>query len=342
MPLLGKSEVLVVGGGPAGLTAAIAMRLRGLAVTVIDAGRAPIDRACGEGILPAGVRTLRRLGVRISTDDGFTLRGIRFLSDGNGLEAKFPSGLGMGLRRTRLHQILADRASELGVRLLWDTPLTDSFELRPYGWIVGADGQNSRVRRAAGLDAGSKVSLRFGFRRHYQVSPWTDFVEVHWGARCQVYITPVSDREIGVAVLSRDPRIRLNTALNEFPELQKRLRGGGESGAERGAVTASRRLRSVFSGNTVLIGDASGSVDAITGDGLSLSFQQAIALSEALYAGHLEAYQAEHRRLARRPALMGSLLLLMDRFPSVRRCVLRMLAGKPPIFAKLLAQHSAT
>jgi flavin-dependent dehydrogenase len=86
-----------------------------------------------------------------------------------------------------------------------------------------------------------------------------------------------------------------------------------------------------------LVGDASGSVDAITGEGLSLSFHQAVALSEALCQGGLALYQAEHSRLARRPAFVAAMLLSLERFPRLRRSVLRMLALEPPVFAKLLA-----
>jgi flavin-dependent dehydrogenase len=122
----------------------------------------------------------------------------------------------------------------------------------------------------------------------------------------------------------------------EFPELQRRLQGAEVSSAERGAMTVTRRLRGLFRGRTILIGDASGSVDAITGEGLSLSFHQAVALSEALCSGDLRSYQAEHRRLARRPALMARLLLALDRFSLLRRTVLRTLAFEPAIFAEFL------
>jgi flavin-dependent dehydrogenase len=107
-------------------------------------------------------------------------------------------------------------------------------------------------------------------------------------------------------------------------------------------MTVSRRLRRLFRGRTTLIGDASGSVDAITGEGLSLSFHQAVALSEALCSGDLRSYQAEHRRLSRRPALMARLLLALDRFPPLRRSAFRMLAFEPAIFAKFLTWDAAT
>ena len=188
------------------------------------------------------------LEFRFRVTTGFLFAASAFSATAPRVEAQFQSGSGLALRRTRLHQMLAGRASEVGVRLLWGTRVTAASELSSYRWIVGADGENSRVRRAAGLDAASRESLRFGFRRHYRVSPWTDFVEVHWGARCQVYVTPVSDDEIGIAVLSRDSHLRLDSALLEFPELQRRLQGADVSSTERGAVTISRRLRRVFRG----------------------------------------------------------------------------------------------
>jgi flavin-dependent dehydrogenase len=336
-----RTDVLVIGGGPAGLAAAIAVRLKGFDVTVVDSARPPIDKACGEGLPPAGVEMLRRLGVSLSSDGTLPLRGIRFVDHGASVEASYPFAPGLALRRTRLHQVLVDRASALGVRLLWGTPVNETAKLPSCRWLVGADGQNSGVRRAAGLDAASWESLRFGFRRHYRISPWTDFVEVHWGARCQIFVTPVSEEEVGVALLSRDSHLRLDTAIREFPALQRKLHGAQASSAERGGVTVSRRLHRVFRGSTVLVGDASGSVDAISGEGLSLSFHQSIALSEALCSGDLAAYQAEHTRLARRPVCVAGLLLLLDRFPSLRRSALRMLALEPPIFGKLLSLSAA-
>jgi flavin-dependent dehydrogenase len=197
------------------------------------------------------------------------------------------------------------------------------------------------VRRTAVPDAGSCLSRRFGFRRHYRMTPWTDFVEVHWGVDCQIYVTPVSQDEVGIAVLSRDSRLHLADALPGFPELQRRLQGARPSSLERGAVTVSRRLRRVFRGHTVLVGDAAGSVDAITGEGLSICFNQAVALSEALYSGDLESYQAAHSRLARPPALAARILLLCARFPRVRRTIWGMLAHEPVVFGRLLTGYAS-
>src|SRR5581483_7820929 len=125
-------------------------------------------------------------------------------------------------------------------------------------WIAGADGGNSMVRRWAGLDAAYHQSTRYGFRRHYRIAPWTDFMEIYWADSCQLYITPVSESEICVVVLSRDSNIRLEQALPLFPDVQRRL-SGVDSSSERGAVTMSRRLHNVWKNNVALVGDASGS-----------------------------------------------------------------------------------
>jgi 2-polyprenyl-6-methoxyphenol hydroxylase-like FAD-dependent oxidoreductase len=91
----------VIGGGPAGLAAAIAARFKGFDVTVVDAARPPIDKSRGEGVLPAGVEILRRFGVHLCAGDGFPFGGIRFLGDGISVEASFQAGSGLGLRRRR-------------------------------------------------------------------------------------------------------------------------------------------------------------------------------------------------------------------------------------------------
>ncbi|HEX4594787.1 MAG TPA: NAD(P)/FAD-dependent oxidoreductase [Bryobacteraceae bacterium] len=342
-----STDVFVVGGGPAGLAAAIAARLKGFDVIVADAAQPPIDKACGEGLMPDSFEAIGRLGIRLDTEQSFPFRGIRFHGAGISVAATFPREHGVGIRRTRLHELLIDRAHELGVSMLWgtrvsglseETVLFDDAAIR-CRWVIGADGQNSRVRRWAGLDAVRAESTRYGFRRHYRLAPWTDHMEIYWGSGCQMYMTPVSPREVCAVVISRDSHLRLDSALQQFPELSSRLGGASSSTSERGSITASRRLRQVYRGRTILIGDASGSVDAITGEGLSLSFHQALALADAMVSGDLAAYQREHRCLARRPAFMGSLMLTLDRFPWLRSPMLHAMAFEPAIFAKLLAVH---
>ena len=342
-------DIFVVGGGPAGLAAAIAARRRGFRVALADPGHPPIDKACGEGLLPDGVAALEELGVSLGPADAVPFHGIRFVESPLVAEARFPSRSAVGVRRTALHRVLVECAERAGVRLHWGTPVTG---IGPHGvmlgagktvrcrWIIGADGETSRVRSWAGIDAPAAPLRRFGFRRHYRVAPWTDFMEVHWGDTFQVYVTPIAPGEICVAALSADPHFRLEHALARMPDLAARLRGAEPVTTERGAVSASRRLAEVWRGQVALVGDASGSVDAITGLGLRLAFRQALALGAALEAGDLAQYAAEHRRLARRAEHMSSFLLLAGRRRSIRERAMRALAAHPQVLARLVAAHA--
>lgn len=349
-PVPTGTDVFIAGGGPAGLAAAIAARAQGLEVTVADHGEPGADKACGEGLMPHALDALRQLGVTFAPGDGSPFDGIRFLGPGTSVEAKFPHGQGLGIRRTTLHRILAARAEQAGARLLWNCAVT---AMSPHSvtagghtiachYLIGADGGQSTVRRWAGLDARSRDHRRYGYRRHYEIAPWTSHVEVHWSSGCQIYITPVAANQVCVALLSRDPSFRLDQALPLFPSLAARLRGAAEASAERGAVSASRRLRHVVAGDVALIGDASGSVDAVTGEGLSLAFRQGLALARALKSGRLDDYQGEHDRIVRHPAFMADLLLLMDRRDTLRHRVLSALSARPNAFAGMLAMHGGS
>ena len=342
-----STEVLVVGGGPAGLAAAIASRKKGLSVIVVDGAKPPIDKPCGEGLLPGTLAALRQLGICIQAEDGQTFQRMRFIDGSISATANFPGGGGVGVRRTVLHQRMVVRAEESGVELLWNTPVTSISRNRAIAsgqpiqaeWIVGADGIHSRVRQWSSLNAGGNLERRFAQRRHYRVKLLADCVEVYWGRRTQAYVTPLAGEETCVVLISCDPATHFDEALREFPKLADILRNAELRGVQRGAVTATCRLDPVCRENIALVGDASGSVDAITGEGLGLSFRQALALADALEAGNLGKYQSAHRQLARRPHVMSRLLLLLDRCARLRRRVLLGLAKDPDLFSRLLTAH---
>jgi flavin-dependent dehydrogenase len=339
--------VFIVGGGPAGLAAAIAARRRGLEVVIADGAEPPIDKACGEGLMPLTLEALRDLGIQIGASEGFAFRGIRFLNGADRAEAEFPGERGLGLRRLRLHQRLIERAQELGVRFLWKTPVTALCtagaivrqQVIGARWVVGADGIRSRVRRWSGLETHEVQPHRYARRRQYRIEPWTDCVEVYWGDVAQAYVTPIGTSDVCVVLLSRDPRASFATLECQFPELHHRLAAGSVLGTERGAITTTRRLESVYRGNVALIGDASGSVDAITGEGLCLSFRQAASLADAMIKGELSDYQAAHTRLLRQANIVARMLLLLDRHPALRRRVVRTLSTHPELFSQMLAIH---
>jgi flavin-dependent dehydrogenase len=344
----GKPDLLIVGGGPAGLATAIAARLGGLSATVLDRARPPIDKPCGEGLMPAGVERLQALGVRLAEAAGRPFRGIRY-RDGELLaEAEFPGAPGLGLRRTALHQALVERAEEVGVELRWGTSVRG---LAPGGvatddgpvtgrWLVGADGLNSRVRNWAGLERPSGRHRRFGVRRHYRLQPWTDKVEVWWADGVEAYVTPVAAREVGVALLWSGEKSRFDLLLERFPALAQRLAGAEPASRDKGAGPLDRRPRRVWRDRMLLVGDAAGYLDAITGEGLDLAFHQAFALVEAVRRGDPRRYARFHRRLARLPFALIHLLLFVERRPALRRRLIRTLADEPRLFQRLLAIHS--
>ena len=346
--MLNSTDVFVIGGGPAGLAAAIAARQQGFRVVVADGARAPIDKPCGEGLMPDGLAALEKLGISVGAENGYPVSGIRFLSAGLGVDASFPNGaFGVGVRRPVLHRLIAEHAAGVGIDFLWETPVTGISRdgvLLPdrkisARWIIGADGSNSRVRRWTQLDAIRKRDCRYAFRQHFRVAPWTNRMELHWGRYGQIYVTPVSQDQVCVALISRNPKLRLGEALQRFPELQARLDGAEVSSPEKGALTATCKLKRVSRENVALIGDASGTVDAISGEGLGLAFSQALVLANCLRAGDLARYEREHRRLTLRASLMARLLLTLDGRPRLQRRTLQALRRRPEVFRRLLELH---
>lgn len=343
-----ETDVFVIGGGPAGLAAAIAARERGFGVVVADGNAPPIEKPCGEGMSPETLAALAGLGVHAANAGGIALKGIAFVQRTARVEGAFPQGPGLGLRRTALHAQLVSRAEECGVELLWNTPVTaiarDEVHLAsgdriPARWIVGADGPNSRVRQWLKIPTRA-FRQRFATRRHFQIAPWSSYVEVHWGSRAQAYVTPVSSTETSVVILAtRRENTAFDHAVAEFPEIASRVAGAQLASRERGAVTAQHRLAAVTRGNVALVGDASGTVDAITGDGIRLALRHAQAFADAITKNDLALYERAHRTFAAAPTRAGAALLLLDRYPRLRERVLTTLADNPELFESLLGAH---
>ncbi|MEU6411094.1 NAD(P)/FAD-dependent oxidoreductase [Microbispora sp. NPDC046933] len=357
-------DVLVAGGGPAGLATAIHAALAGMEAVVVEPRPGPVDKACGEGLMPTGAAALADLGVAVQ--GGRPFLGIRYVDGLHRVQAEFRDGPGLGVRRTALHTALALRARDLGVRVVpgrveavraaGETvrasvtggpepcrpelggpehgpelrgPELRGPELRAR-WLVAADGLHSPIRARLGLDLPSGGPRRYGLRRHYRVAPWTDFVEVHWAPGGEAYVTPVGDDLVGVAVLSSERR-PYGEHLARFPDLLARLDGPAATPV-RGAGPLRQRVRRRVAGRVLLVGDAAGYVDALTGEGISLALLSARALVDCLREGRPEEYETAWRRLSRRSRLLTAALVRARRHPPAARMIVPAARRLPAVF----------
>ncbi len=338
--------IVIIGAGPAGLATAIHLARLGREAIVVDAARPPIDKACGEGLMPGAVASLERMGVTIAPDGCAPFEGIRFVDEATGVSAvgRFPHGPGLGVRRLWLHDALLRRATELGVDLRFETTVSDVRGDRVVtnqgeiaaDVIVAADGLHSPTRKFAGFAASHARRQRFGLRRHYTVTPWSSLVEVYWGDGVEAYVTPAGPNRVGVAFLWSGRKARFDQLLDEFPRLRARLADAPVESRDRGAGPLAWDVPEVVRGRVALVGDASGYLDAITGEGISLALHQAEALAAAIVQEDLSSYGPLHRRLVRLPFAMIHLMLWLERHPWIRRRVFQGLAGDEALFGRIL------
>ncbi len=354
-------DAVVVGGGPAGLAFAIAAAKRGLDVLVLERRAGPLDKACGEGVLPQGVLALEDLGVlaRIHPEERRELRAIRWI-DPDGAQARLalPPPGGIAIRRTALSPALIERAREEGAEIVQGAAVVAHRRERdritvegPFGAaaarvLVAADGLGSPTRRREGLDLPPSSPRRFGIRRHYAVAPWTDEVEVHFGERAEAYVWPSGPLRVGVAFLFEQGSVRRHAALlDRFPAVARRIGNAPEVSKARGAGPLARAARARVAERLVLLGDAAGYVDAITGEGLALSLGCALDLArivpDALVRGAgsaaLAPYDRAWRKRFRPYAAWTRTLLALSRAPAIRRRVLALAAARPGPFERVVA-----
>lgn len=327
-------DVLISGGGPAGLATAIHATLAGMEAVVVEPRPGPVDKACGEGLMPSGAAALWSLGVPV---EGRALRGIRYLDGRRQAQAPFRAGHGLGVRRTALHAALSRRAAEVGVKMVCgrvDGVRQDDHTVEAAGlrarWLVAADGLHSPLRALLGLELPDRRPRRYGLRQHYPVTPWTDFVEVHWAADGEAYVTPVGENLVGVAVLSSRRR-GYREHLTDFPALTARLEGPAATPV-RGAGPLRRRVRSRVAGRVLLVGDAAGYIDALTGEGVSLALLSAEALVRCLRAGAPHSYESAWLRLSRRHRLLTGALLEARRHRTSARLIVPAAHRMPALF----------
>lgn len=337
-------DLLIVGGGPAGLATAIHAARAGLDVAVAEPRPTPVDKACGEGLMPGAVRALAELGI---APPGHPLRGIRYLDAAadarQHAEASFRHGPGLGVRRTDLHAALARRGAELGVpvhpvKVDAATVRQDADSVSAAGltarYLAAADGLHSPVRRHLGLDLPDPRPPRYGLRRHFTIAPWTDHVEVHWSTRAEAYVTPLGPELLGVAILTSE-RAPFDVQLASFPSLAARL-ATHTSSAVRGAGPLRQRVRGRVAGRVLLVGDAAGYIDALTGEGISVALAGAAQLVRCVRGDQPQHYEHAWRRASRRHRLLTGTLVRLRAHPRLTRLIVPTAARLPSLFTGLV------
>ena len=354
-------DVLICGGGVAGSALAIQLGRCGLSVELFERDTFPREKPCGEGLMPAGVAVLERLGVaRIA--GGAPFQGVRYRSNGHCVEATFPqvSGhptYGRGLRRKHLDHLLFQAAAETagvrahdGTRVGW--PIWESGRIagaivngepRRARLVVAADGAHSRIRRELGLDA-RPSRKRMGVRMHYRLARGREqgcWVDVALRRGYELYVTPLADGEILIAALVNahdggEPIYKTFRRWILVEPFLADLLEGAEQISEPACASwpVSRgRLRSIP--GVVLLGDAAGSIDPISGGGMTHALLTAELLARHIQNGikrgedWVSNFERERRKLLAGFSRLTKVLLGLAAYPGAASQLLTA-AGKLP------------
>jgi flavin-dependent dehydrogenase len=352
-------DVIIVGASVAGAATAIHLARRGYDVEVLEQAAFPRRKPCGEGLFSLGAAELRELGVLDAVvAQSVELTSMRFRLGDSVLEAPLPKGEApdLGVGRELLDAVLAKAAIEAGATLRTGVQVRralrgrDGYVLETTAGeerariIVGADGVNSRLRQDAGLQP-SRRGRRYGISAHIETEEDVPSrVEVVFGRGYELYLTPVAPRLLNVAVLLNEPASRgLDGNLSRY--LEARMR---EAGVE-GQLTDEPMMAGPFpskaarltSDNLVLVGDAAGFFDPITGIGMSTALRSARLVAdhvaECLDQKRWPSEDGELRVSTTNSELMARLLLVLSSHPALGRIAIRNLQRRPEVFTKLMA-----
>jgi flavin-dependent dehydrogenase len=375
-----ETDVLVVGGSVAGATAARLLAEAGHHVIVLDRARFPREKPCGEGVMPTGVRLLDLLGVlrNIPTRERHTLRGVGFVVKGRErIRGDFPDigggfDRGLGIRRLVLdHQLLEHAKAHSRVEVHEGEPATKATW--PQGClaeistpsahyrarvVLGADGARSLVRRSLGMELPRARRQRYGLRAHFSFRDGRaleDYVTVYCDPGAECYTTPVSETELEVALLVERSGMRAfagrheeayDAYLRSLPHLRSAIEGGERTSAVLACGPFDVQARSRVADRGVLIGDAGGYLDPITGEGIAIGLQSAYWAAEVvddalrrddLSATRLMPYHTRLERALRHYRILTRAMLCLIRHERLAAFVVRRLACCPELFSHLLA-----
>jgi len=160
------------------------------------------------------------------------------------------------------------------------------------------------------------------------VPVWSEFVEVHWSRRGEAYVTPVEPDLVGVAILSTQ-----RPELDWFPWLSDHLRGASR-GHPRGCGPLRQVVERRVAGRVLLVGDAAGYEDALTGEGISLAVKQAAAAVRAIVDDAPASYERAWHRATRNYRLLTRGLVLASVPSTARRAIVPACDLLPGVFGR--------
>ncbi|PIK14860.1 NAD(P)/FAD-dependent oxidoreductase [Halobacteriovorax sp. JY17] len=283
-------NLAIIGGGPIGLYTAIKLAKRGHKVTLFEKRSWPIDKVCGQGIMPSGVDNLINIGMTFTPFNSFTLNSIEYIERNSILRGNL-HGPAVGTKRTELSEQLFNIASQNPhITLCPETKIDsinekeDSYTLTigpnilEFDFIFACDGLNSWTRKNTGHSKKRIIPSRIGARIHYDIAPWSNSVQVYWSDSIEAYVTPISNKTIEVAFLwfkdSIESGANLKSKLlSHFPLLREKLIEEKSLNDFKGYGPFDEVSSSISHKNLFFLGDAYHFLDGITGEGISLGIK---------------------------------------------------------------------
>ncbi|MCB9091231.1 MAG: FAD-dependent monooxygenase [Halobacteriovoraceae bacterium] len=353
--ILRSNHVAIIGGGPIGLFMALSLSKQGYTVDIFEKKNWPVDKVCGQGIMPSGVEILRSVGVNLNNvQDSYPFKGVEYI-DG---EIKVMGKLqvcGVGVERRVLSQKLYDLAYQNeNIHLYPFSRLTkivnldgkveveiNQTEKKSYRYLFACDGMNSGIRKVLGNEVmRNQKSLRMGARLHFDITPWSQCVQTYWSEGVEAYVTPVSSHRVEVAFLWFCNEVEKGGELykrlmEKFPELEKRLNNLVPSRDFKAYGPFKNYSKSLRQGNIFFVGDAYRFLDGITGEGISIGLKAAQLVSNNFEKFHLN-IRIQLFFLYLHYAFFVSFALFFSRRKNTRHLLLKFLKIFPVLFDFIL------